>query len=135
MCMSSIILTARCLACVFYRLTYLTSTISVILAIKLQVSSVKLTQKHIIYIFKVSLDSCIFATLCSKIINNFQACRGNEENNRNSDGERWWGASALFANSFPEVRTERHPHHRIRLHAKFRHALAHVIAPGVSLIM
>lgn len=48
-----------------------------------------------------------------------QARGGDEEDNRDGDRERRRDGRALLPHSVPEVCTNRHPHHRVRLHAKF----------------
>lgn len=47
-----------------------------------------------------------------------QTCGGDEKNNRDCNGERRRDGRALLPHSVLEVRANRHPHHRVRLHAK-----------------
>lgn len=52
-----------------------------------------------------------------------QARRSDEENYRDSDGERRRDGSALVPDRVPEVRADGHTHHRVRLYAELRHEL------------
>lgn len=52
-----------------------------------------------------------------------QARGGDEEDNRDGDGERRRDGRALLPHRLPQVRADSHPHHRVRLHPELLHQL------------
>lgn len=97
---------------------------------KLQLSNSKIAISHTytatpnLYLIQLQVHSSCRCLFHSHVAPTLQTRRGDEEDNRDGDGERRRDGRARVPHRVPQVRADRHPHHRVRLHAELRHQLA-----------